>query len=100
MTIPANTPPGTYPVTITGVGGGFSPSGGIATYNVMVTVDGINNNQPLRATDTGGNVIGYHLDLFNGAGKSACANYPNPMGVAACSPGGATCWPSFWSSSQ
>jgi hypothetical protein len=56
-----------------------------------VTVDGVRTDLSLRATDTGdpGYITAYRLDLFNGAGKSACANYPNPMGVAACSPGGA-----------
>jgi len=58
-----------------------------------VTVDGVRTDLSLRATDTGdpGYITAYRLDLFNGAGKSACANYPNPMGVAACSPGGAAC---------
>jgi uncharacterized repeat protein (TIGR02543 family) len=56
-----------------------------------VTVDGVGAN--LQATDTGAlnRITAYRLDLFNGAGQSVCANYPNPIGVAACSPGGASC---------
>jgi hypothetical protein len=56
-----------------------------------VSVDGVGAN--LRATDKGSpnRITAYRLDQFMGAGNSACAGYPNLMGVAACTPGGAAC---------
>ena len=57
---------------------------------VLVDVDGVGNG--LLANDTGGKILGYRLDLFNGAGKAVCANYPNPHGVGVCqTPQGTTC---------
>ncbi len=57
---------------------------------VLVDVDGVGNG--LLANDTGGAIRGYRLDLFNGAGRAACAGYANPHGVGACqTPQGATC---------
>jgi hypothetical protein len=59
--------------------------------NWTVTVDGVGIG--LMATDTGSRtrITKYRLDQFMGAGNNACANYPNLMGVAACTPGGADC---------
>lgn len=57
---------------------------------VHVDVDEVADN--LLANDTGGAIRGYRLDLFNGAGRAACANYGNPIGVGACQPAqGTTC---------
>ncbi len=57
---------------------------------VLVDVDGVGNG--LLANDTGGAIRGYRLDLFNGAGRAACAGYTNPHGVGACqTPQGTTC---------
>lgn len=57
---------------------------------VLVDVDGVGNG--LLANDTGGAIRGYRLDLFNGAGRAACAGYANPHGVGACqTPQGSTC---------
>jgi len=56
-----------------------------------VALDGFPPN--LQATDTGdpGKITAYRLDLFNGAGQAVCANYPNPIRIAACSPGNTKC---------
>jgi len=51
---------------------------------VLVDVDGIGTG--LLANDTGGAIIGYRLDLFNGAGVAACAGYTNPIFVGVCNP--------------
>lgn len=57
---------------------------------VLVDVDGVATG--LLANDTGGAIRGYRLDLFNGAGRAACAGYANPHGVGACqTPQGTTC---------
>ncbi len=56
---------------------------------VLVSVDGVGSN--LLANDTGGAIVGYRLDLFNGAGRAACAGYANPVGVSACAPAQASC---------
>lgn len=57
---------------------------------VMVDLSGIGTG--LLANDTGGAIRGYRLDLFNGAGRAACANYANPISVGVCqTPQGATC---------
>ena len=56
---------------------------------VLVSVDGVGSN--LLANDTGGAIVGYRLDLFNGAGRAACTGYANPMGVGACAPAQASC---------
>ncbi|MCM8622200.1 MAG: 3D domain-containing protein [Candidatus Accumulibacter sp.] len=57
---------------------------------VLVDVDGVGNG--LLANDTGGAIRGYRLDLFNGAGRAACAAYSNPHGVGVCqTPQGTTC---------
>ncbi len=57
---------------------------------VLVDVDGVGTG--LLANDRGGHILGYRLDLFNGAGKAACADYANPVGIAACQPAqGNTC---------
>jgi hypothetical protein len=60
-------------------------------WTVTMDVGGVAAN--LQATDTGdpSRITAYRLDLFNGGGVNACLNYPNPMGVATCSPGGASC---------
>ena len=60
------------------------PKGG-----VLVSVDGIGSD--LIANDTGGKIIKYRLDLYNGAGKGACSNFNNIISVAACVPGNALC---------
>lgn len=54
----------------------------IPARGVLVDFDGVGNG--LLANDKGGHIIGYRLDLFNGAGKAACANYANPVRIAAC----------------
>lgn len=64
--------------------------------NVYVTVDNINNNNPLcnnplLANDTGSAIIGHRLDLYNGAGKSSCNGFNNVISVGACNPEQATC---------
>ena len=57
---------------------------------VLVDVDGVGAG--LLANDTGGAIRGYRLDLFNGAGRAACAGYANPHGVGVCqTPQGSTC---------
>jgi 3D (Asp-Asp-Asp) domain-containing protein len=53
-----------------------------------VQLDGGGN---LLATDVGGDIKGYRLDLFNGTGTAACASFTNPILVGACSPGNSTC---------
>ncbi len=45
------------------------------------------------ANDTGGAIRGYRLDIFGGAGRAACGNFPNPIEVGACSPSTARCPP-------
>lgn len=46
----------------------------------------------LLANDTGGAIRGYRLDLFNGAGRAACAGYSNPVTIGVCrTPQGTTC---------
>lgn len=57
---------------------------------VLVDVDGVANG--LLANDVGGAIRGYRLDIFNGAGRAACAGYSNPHGVGVCQPAqGSTC---------
>lgn len=60
------------------------PRGGI-----RVDLDSIGNN--LLANDTGGAITGYRVDLFRGLGRANCTGWPNPIAVAACSPGNNTC---------
>jgi 3D (Asp-Asp-Asp) domain-containing protein len=43
------------------------------------------------ANDTGGNVTGYRLDIYTGAGKANCTNYPNPIVVGVCDHVTSTC---------
>jgi 3D (Asp-Asp-Asp) domain-containing protein len=54
----------------------------IPAKGVLVDVDQVGTG--LLANDSGGAIKGYRLDLFNGAGKAACAGYPNPVKVGAC----------------
>jgi membrane-bound lytic murein transglycosylase len=49
---------------------------------ILVDVSGVGTG--LLANDTGGAIRGYRLDLFNGAGRAACAGYSNPVGVGVC----------------
>lgn len=56
---------------------------------VLVDVDG--TGAGLLANDTGGAIRGYRLDLYNGAGRAACAGYANPLGVGACQTPQASC---------
>lgn len=57
---------------------------------VLIDVDGVTNG--LLANDTGGAILGYRLDLFNGAGRAACAGYANPVKLGACQTAqGTTC---------
>ena len=60
--------------------------------NTIISLDGLGD---VQATDTGAlnspggvldRIAGYRLDLYNGAGTSACANYPNPILVSGCTP--------------
>ena len=63
----------------------------ITARNVRVSLQGIGNS--LRADDVGGPtyIQGYRLDLYRGSGKAVCANSPNPIVVASCTPGLTTC---------
>jgi 3D (Asp-Asp-Asp) domain-containing protein len=54
----------------------------ISATGVLIDVDQIGTK--LLANDTGGAISGYRLDLFNGAGIAACANFTNPICVPAC----------------
>jgi 3D (Asp-Asp-Asp) domain-containing protein len=56
---------------------------------VLVDVDSVGTG--LLANDTGGAIVGYRLDLYEGAGKGVCAGYANPMGVSDCSPAQTKC---------
>jgi len=56
---------------------------------VLVDVDQVGTG--LLANDTGGRIRGYRLDLFNGAGRAACASFANPISVAACQPAQSAC---------
>jgi 3D (Asp-Asp-Asp) domain-containing protein len=56
-----------------------------------VHVDVHNIGTSLLANDTGNAIVGYRLDFYQGAGAGVCANYANPMGVAACTPKQANC---------
>lgn len=61
----------------------------IPSTGVLVDVDQVGTG--LLANDTGGAIVGYRLDLFNGSGKAACAGYSNPIGVSACETPQAAC---------
>jgi 3D (Asp-Asp-Asp) domain-containing protein len=57
---------------------------------VHIAVNGVGAS--LLANDTGGAIVGYRLDLYNGAGKDVCAHYNNRMRIGACTPAqAATC---------
>jgi 3D (Asp-Asp-Asp) domain-containing protein len=56
---------------------------------VLVDVDGVGTG--LLANDTGGAIVGYRLDFYQGSGKAVCAGYTNPMGVSDCSPAQTKC---------
>jgi 3D (Asp-Asp-Asp) domain-containing protein len=59
----------------------------------LVDLDTIGNG--LEADDTGGDIVGYRLDMFGGL-DTACQGYANPIVVGACLPGdpsGLTCPP-------
>ena len=51
---------------------------------VYVDVNGVGSG--LLANDTGDAIVGYRLDLFNGAGVAACANFSNPIAIGVCNP--------------
>jgi len=61
----------------------------IPAKKVLVDVDQVGSG--LLANDTGSRIVGYRLDLFNGAGKAACDDFENPIAVAACSPAQGKC---------
>jgi 3D (Asp-Asp-Asp) domain-containing protein len=61
----------------------------ISGRGVLVDVHGIGTG--LLANDTGNDIRGYRLDLYRGAGAGVCADYDNPMGVAACQPAQSRC---------
>lgn len=61
----------------------------IRARNKTVSADQVGDN--LLANDTGGAIVGYRLDLYNGAGQAVCNGYANPMAIAACDPAEATC---------
>ncbi|MBS0445104.1 MAG: hypothetical protein JSR59_04040 [Proteobacteria bacterium] len=61
----------------------------IPSRGVTVDLASIGNN--LLANDSGGDIVSYRLDIYNGAGKSVCKNYNNIMTVGSCSPGQALC---------
>ncbi len=56
---------------------------------VLVDIDQVGNN--LLANDTGGDIVGYRIDLYKGAGKAVCAGYDNLISVSACNPGNSKC---------
>jgi membrane-bound lytic murein transglycosylase len=56
---------------------------------VLVDVDSVGTG--LLANDTGGAIVGYRLDFYQGSGKAVCAGYTNPMGVSDCSPAQTKC---------
>ena len=45
----------------------------------------------LLANDTGGNIIGYRIDLYRGSGKSVYQGWPNPIRLGKCSPANESC---------
>jgi 3D (Asp-Asp-Asp) domain-containing protein len=69
------------------------------TYNLqqsIIPVHGVkldvnNVGTGLSANDTGCAIIGYRLDLFNGAGKASCSGYRNIISTSACTPAQAKC---------
>jgi 3D (Asp-Asp-Asp) domain-containing protein len=61
----------------------------IPTGGVLVDIDQVGNN--LLANDTGGDILGYRIDLYKGAGKAVCLDYDNIISVSACNPGNSKC---------
>jgi 3D (Asp-Asp-Asp) domain-containing protein len=61
----------------------------IPTGGVHVDIDQIGTN--LLANDTGGDIVGYRIDLYRGAGSAVCTNYKNIISVSACNPGNSKC---------
>jgi 3D (Asp-Asp-Asp) domain-containing protein len=61
----------------------------IPTGGVHVNINQIGTN--LLANDTGGDILGYRIDLYRGAGKAVCTSYNNIISVSACSPGNSKC---------
>jgi 3D (Asp-Asp-Asp) domain-containing protein len=60
-------------------------------------IPGINNTHvqlpggTYLANDIGSKITGYRLDMYSGAGKAACTNYPNPIVVGVCDRVTSTC---------
>jgi 3D (Asp-Asp-Asp) domain-containing protein len=61
----------------------------IPTGGYTVDVDQIGNS--LLANDTGGAIVGYRLDLYDGVGQAVCSGFTNIISVAACSSALSTC---------
>jgi 3D (Asp-Asp-Asp) domain-containing protein len=57
--------------------------------NVVVDIYDVGSG--LVANDTGGAIRGYRIDLYKGAGSTACKNFRNVISVAACTPGNVNC---------
>ncbi len=56
---------------------------------VRVNLEGI--GEGLLANDTGGDILGYRVDLYRGFGEAACQNWPNPIVLGACTPANPRC---------
>ena len=61
----------------------------IPTTGVLVDLDQIGTG--LSASDTGGAITGYRLDLYKGIGVAVCNNFNNIMSVGGCNPGSSSC---------
>jgi membrane-bound lytic murein transglycosylase len=61
----------------------------IPTGGVHVDINGVGSG--LLANDTGGAIVGYRIDYYNGAGPNACSAFSNIMAVSGCSPGNSNC---------
>jgi 3D (Asp-Asp-Asp) domain-containing protein len=61
----------------------------IPTGGVRLDVNGIGDG--LLANDTGGAIVGYRLDYYNGAGVSACSGFSNIEAVSGCNPQNSNC---------
>jgi len=56
---------------------------------VLIDLDQVGTG--ILANDIGSDIIGYRLDLYQGAGKGVCANNNNIMAVGACTPATSGC---------
>ena len=58
--------------------------------STTLVVDGF-GSAPLTANDTGGGIVGYRLDQYEGHGNGVCVGFRNTIRVTTCSPASATC---------